>query len=214
MDQITFNAIVYARDVYSRKNGIIIEIDDQKCMLVDDEENNVLYISFRGSDNLKNWGRDFTFIPVNRSYAGYVHKGFADSLEVLLPTIKPYVNNIFKQRKLVISGHSLGGAIAQLCGAYFLNRNPLVATIGSPKVYNRFSSVKKPIHTRIAHVKDPVPMPLFMYKHFQSVYIELDENNGKFDIGDLELINPMDHSSKQYVKLLSKMYPELQMPTL
>lgn len=216
MDQIAFNAAVYARDVYDKNFGIVVEKDDQKCILVDDEQNNTLYVTFRGSYNLKNWERDFTFIPVNRSYAGYVHKGFADALETILPSIRLLITYKFKDRKLVVSGHSLGGAVAQLFGIYFLNRKPMVVTMGCPKLYNRFSSVMKPSHIRIANSDDPVPKPLgLMYKHFQTEYVEINDHDlFASKVLNVEGINPFDHSSERYISKLQKMYPQFTIPTL
>jgi len=206
MNQIIFDAVCYSEYVYETEVGMIYYVDDHKVLLVDDEVTNTLYVVFRGSYNVKNWMRDFQFYPAYRSYAGYVHNGFADSVDLLSPLVSELIDNMHKSQKIVFCGHSLGGSIAQLFGQKFLNLNPLVVTIGSPRTYNRFSMTKKPAHIRIINNEDPVPKFLyFFYKHFQTELITIyDKNNGWID--------PLDHSSERYVKKLSELYPNFIKP--
>lgn len=69
-------------------------------------------IAFRGTNELADWRTNLLLIPTKRPW-GWVHLGFARAAEALWPVVKEKVLEGFGQgRRLYVTGHSLGGAIA------------------------------------------------------------------------------------------------------
>ena len=160
---------------------------DPECMII--SKQNYIIVIFRGTDEVgkgtskKEWiTTDGDFIQTTTDYiGGRVHKGFKTSLEYhLRPKSLPMNEKIMKElikygvrdKKLWITGHSLGGAQAQLLGA-FLKHNDIpvqgIYVYGSPRVgdnefKNRFEDLF-PNHTlqRFEFMDDPAPkLPLLL----------------------------------------------------
>ncbi|KAL2427239.1 Lipase A [Exophiala dermatitidis] len=105
-----------------------------------------------------------------------VHLGFMTSWKNTRCTIVPHVEKALEEYpdyKLVLVGHSLGGAVAALAALEFQARGwtPYVTTFGEPRVGNqalnefidkRFKlDTTKPeesMYRRVTHVDDPVPL--------------------------------------------------------
>ena len=67
-------------------------------------------ISIRGSNNLKNWLRNFDIGRLQLAQ-GRVHGGFLKNAEKLYKHIKDHIDY---RDKIYVTGHSLGGALAML----------------------------------------------------------------------------------------------------
>lgn len=102
------------------------------------EYNSSLVICFKGSSGEADWHDNFDIALTRWEYSGKVHEGF-------LRQYRRIKNLIYSQakeyNKIYVCGHSLGGAIATLCG-YMLksmlhDRKIKVITLGSPRVGNR-----------------------------------------------------------------------------
>lgn len=101
--------------------GFFAELDDMAV------------VAFRGtqldqSDDLKScftfWKQDFGDIRV--------HKGFAQSIEKLVPNILVDLSNVPDHKRVVFVGHSLGGALSTLlCAKY---KPDELCTFGAPRV--------------------------------------------------------------------------------
>jgi hypothetical protein len=121
------------------------------------------YLIFRGTANIRGWLDDFTLVP-GVSKGGYLaHEGFIRAAEKLWDPICTNLKG--RPGPWVITGHSLGGALAVLYGEQI---NVPVITFGCPRVYSRLNgNLPSMDHTRVANNDDPVPMvpdPL-MWKH-------------------------------------------------
>ena len=67
-----------------------------------------------------------------------------------------------------ITGHSLGGAIAQIIGMWLHKRsyNVQIFSYGSPKVSSQVLSSGQPTHWRVVRRSDPIPFtPMWPYAH-------------------------------------------------
>ncbi|BAU27773.1 lipase (class 3) [Aneurinibacillus soli] len=98
-------------------------------------------IAIRGSDSFDNWLKNFYFnlTPVNlHNKTIYAHQGFVTSLNSVYNTIVAHVKPILGKKRLLITGHSRGGAVASLiayglAGEFPANYRQLF-TFGCPPV--------------------------------------------------------------------------------
>lgn len=77
--------------------------------------NDVLLVSFRGTDNLTDWLYNLDIGQEKRPYGG-VHRGFFAGFQRLEPKLRGLLANA-GNRKVWLTGHSLGGAIASIAAA-------------------------------------------------------------------------------------------------
>ncbi|KAJ9063796.1 hypothetical protein DSO57_1037145 [Entomophthora muscae] len=154
-----------------------------------------IVISFRGTHSIKNWIQNLNFIHADFDTVKYarVHAGFKSCSDGLTPLYLPSVRHIlqnpeFANFKLVLTGHSLGGAIAVLSTLNLQKALDMpwsrlaVYTYGQPRIGNSFFSNyvnSLPLSmTRVVNENDPIPHlpPLpFMYLH---QHTEVHINNG------------------------------------
>ena len=131
-------------------------------------------LAFRGTADREDWGIDLNAItvPMDGFPGVRVHKGFWDAFSAQRDQIKAAVDEyVPSDLGLYITGHSLGGALAQIASAV-LERDNLAAcyTYGSPRVATiRFDlDVKCPNYRLINHwdLVPGVPLPVIMgYYH-------------------------------------------------
>lgn len=132
-----------------------------------------LFVAFRGSSNIHNWLDNIQFSHiqpyVDKSIS--VEKGFYTLFNTLRPDvydiIKP-LSDYYETRNIIVTGHSLGGALATLFTfdnylsefPYSYNIHSLV-TFGSPRVgnhefVNKFATFNV-YSRRVTHYRDIVP---------------------------------------------------------
>lgn len=112
-------------------------------------ESQSIAVSFRGTiaTSIKNWIDDLTFEQIPYDWPGYtgakVHEGFFHAYHnSLAAQIRQSVQNLKTEHpnaKLLVTGHSLGGAMALICAMdlYNLTRMmPSLYTFGEPRVGN------------------------------------------------------------------------------
>ena len=107
-------------------------------------------LSFRGSQSAGDWLIDIDVRTAERSYAGEtvsVHRGFARGYDAVATIVQDTLAEI-PAEQLWITGHSLGGALANLAAAELLEFSDQVLgvyTFGQPKVgFNAYDHVLKP----------------------------------------------------------------------
>ena len=95
---------------------------------------------------------------------GKVHSGFYDSAKAVRTFVATYLDKFYSGQKLVITGHSLGGAVALLVAEMLRLREGftydiLLYTYGSPRVGDKtfVENAKALVHHRIVNQNDPVP---------------------------------------------------------
>ena len=135
-----------------------------------DAKNNRLIVAFRGTEFFHDWLDDFDFIPA--PYApipgrGTVHQGF----QLVYYAVRDSVTQTITARKggcsqILITGHSLGGALVGLAAPDLLNQAaanlaPIVYTWAEPRVghsdYVDFFNTHVNVCYRIVNVWDVVP---------------------------------------------------------
>ena len=127
-----------------------------------------IFLSFRGSYSLSDWITDltFNFVPLKMGGKewGFVHKGFHALWTKLhfSKDIKALMQR-YPKKKLVVTGHSLGAALAVLASfelALETGKIPELYTFGQPRVGGktfRFHFRQKVVHYRFRNEEDVVP---------------------------------------------------------
>eukprot|EP01132_Coremiostelium_polycephalum_P003742 gene3742-4661_t len=155
-----------------------------------------LYVVFRGSKELNNWVSNLKLILVNYSLCKncVVHAGFLECWNSAKNEIKDTITSALKEctdcTKIVITGHSLGGAISTLCSIEVSKWFPELSvesyTFGSPRVGNdkfaKFFNQNVPNNYRVVYKFDTIPhLPdqLLNYHHVPSEYWFSSKTNYK-----------------------------------
>ena len=142
--------------------------DGAQCHAVWNKDAYVL--CFRGTepDEFSDILADLNAIPDSAELDGYVHDGFQDELEKVWGLIQNHMKTYFKNQKLFICGHSLGGAMATVCASRLVDDVDALYTYGSPRVGSfDFVDALKIIHYRHVNNNDIVtcvpPYPLYTH---------------------------------------------------
>jgi hypothetical protein len=171
------------------------------------QDSGVTILIFRGTDNTKNVWTDIDMRPTMNDELGvYLHRGFKDAANWLHEDI----TKKYKLEKTVyLTGHSLGGAIAQIMGLWLseAGHNVQIYTFGSPKVSTTFFG-NDPPHYRVAIMSDPVPyLPPWPYVH-SGIMINAETlewaEGGEAHRDSITEINDQDHSITYYLKILRR----------
>ena len=167
------------------------------------QEDGVTILIFRGTANAKNVLSDIDIRTFDDDLLDVkLHRGFRDAAESIYGDIK---RNYELDHTVFLTGHSLGGAVAQIIGMWLHKRgyNVQIFTYGSPKVSTTFT-FNDPNHWRVVDRSDPVPfLPPIPYVH-SGVVIDIDtlswsENHEE---GDILQTDGLDHSIKDYLDVL------------
>ena len=161
-------------------NHKFLDKEGAQCHIVWSKDAYVL--CFRGTepDEFSDILADLNAIPDRAELDGYVHDGFQDELEKLWKDITNHMKTHFKNHKLFICGHSLGGAMATVCASRLVDKVDALYTYGSPRVGSfGFVDALKIIHYRHVNNNDIVtcvpPYPLYTH-HGTLRYIDRHGN--------------------------------------
>lgn len=191
------SAIIYNSDSAAIREqfpntGPIVTLYDSgiKFALEEDQNLGEQLLTIRGTDNTKNKMQDLEYaFTYNRELGIYAHKGFSDDAKAVFEYLKSN-DMISKDKPIAITGHSLGGAIANLLLCHLHKEGYKIlpsTTFGQPKVTNG-----KGVHafgdidlTRVVYENDIVPFvpPTTLitrwhgpYQHMGAEVILLDDN--------------------------------------
>ena len=167
------------------------------------QEDGVTILIFRGTANAKNVLSDIDIRTFDDDLLDVkLHRGFRDAAESIYGDIK---RNYELDHTVFLTGHSLGGAVAQIIGMWLHKRgyNVQIFTYGSPKVSTTFT-FNEPNHWRVVDRSDPVPFPPPIPYVHSGVVIDIDtlswsENHEE---GDILQTDGLDHSIKDYLDVL------------
>jgi len=170
-----------------------------KCIEVGDlgftvsETSSVVIIAIRGTANRRNVERDINVIPYHFKGGMFSTWGFVRAYKKLEG---PVLQRLPKNKPVIFTGHSLGGAVATL----FAERIGVGAiTFGSPRVYLRGWYKSTVNHFRVYMDDDPIPkIPAVLYCH--------KTEGNKIKDADKELIEVSDHFMDYYLKNLYKLW--------
>ena len=193
----------YCKEIYDsggdQKDEVAFEVKQ-------DNETNTTTIIIRGTANTSNVQSDIDVRLVSDDKLGiYLHKGFRDaSVSVMSSIDDGYTIN----DTVHITGHSLGGAVAQIIGMWLHKRshNVQIFSYGSPKVSSQVLSSGQPTHWRVVRRSDPIPFtPPWPYYHtglfINSQTLDWGPDN---DNGLISKTDGLDHAIAKYVTTLKE----------
>ena len=170
------------------------------------QNNGISIIVIRGTANEANVLSDIDVRLVNDTRTGIkLHKGFRDvavNIMQIIDTTKTLEHTVH------VTGHSLGGAVAQIIGMWLHKRgkNVQIYSYGSPKVSSEVLSGGQPNHWRVVRRSDPIPFtPPWPYSH-TGLFIDsqdLDWGSDN-DNGLISQTDGLDHAIAKYVETLKE----------
>ena len=128
-----------------------------------------IIISIRGTANLKNWAMNLQFwMKENSWFQHKIHTGFLSMSQDIQKQILPFLE---KEYEIILTGHSMGAAIATIIGAYLDNQDYDVEVINyaQPRVTDNDGAkeLQSLNLSRVVIEGDVVNMlPPFNYAHF------------------------------------------------
>ncbi len=139
--------------------------------------NDLYFIAFQGSATPEDAWLDINFLPKKYDAALY-HRGFLKAFSLLWHDLEKLSTKIDPQ-KLIICGHSLGGALAQLLSTKI--NHHATFTFGAPRVafLPKTSQHKPTIHRYVnnSDVITALPPALFGFQHLGQInYIDANQN--------------------------------------
>ena len=205
----------YCKEIYdaggSQKDEVAFEVKQKNGMSI---------IVIRGTANEANVLSDIDVRLVSDTRTGIkLHKGFRDAAV----TVMQIIDTSMKSSKTIVqgqtltypleqtvhvTGHSLGGAVAQIIGMWLHKRgkNVQVFSYGSPKVSSQVLSSGQPLHWRVVRRSDPIPMsPPWPFRHtglfIDSQDLDWGPDN---DNGLISETDGLDHAIAKYVETLKE----------
>jgi len=124
-------------------------------------QKNQLIVVFEGTNDMRSLQTD---LQVGESdflhlFGTQVHKGYYTEAQIAYENVAPLVT---KEQQVIVTGHSLGGAVAHLLAAilYKEGYNVRLFTFGEPPVGNEdfVHAIKGLDHQRYTHIFDMVPL--------------------------------------------------------
>ena len=183
------------------------------------QDNGISIIVIRGTANEANVLSDIDVRLVDDTRTGIkLHKGFRDAAVTIMQIIDTSMTtgrNTVQGQTLTyplehtvhITGHSLGGAVAQIIGMWLHKRgkNVQVFSYGSPKVSSQVLD-SQPTHWRVVRRSDPIPFtPPWPYSHtglfIDSQDLDWGPDN---DNGLISQTDGLDHAIAKYVTTLKE----------
>jgi hypothetical protein len=184
------------------------------------QDNGISIIVIRGTANEANVLSDIDVRLVSDTRTGIrLHKGFRDvavTIMQIIDTSTTTGRTIVQAQTLTypleqtvhVTGHSLGGAVAQIIGMWLHKRgkNVQVYSYGSPKVSDQVLSSGQPTHWRVSNPVDPIPFtPMWPYAH---TGLFIDPRDGDWgpdnDNGLISKTDGLDHAIAKYVTTLKE----------
>tara|TARA_B100001564_G_scaffold3154_1_gene2711 strand:+ start:594 stop:1214 length:621 start_codon:yes stop_codon:yes gene_type:complete len=198
----------YCEEAYHSANdeNKLYEIRNNEFSYHVKQDRGVTILIFRGTDNVKNVWTDIDARPSkDKSLNGaYLHRGFKDAATWIFEDIQ---RDYRLEKTVYLTGHSLGGAVAQIIGLWLHNAgyHVQIYTFGSPKVSTTFFG-NRPIHYRVLVRNDPVPfVPPYPFLHsgisIDAKTLDWDEG-GEANRGSFGEIDGRDHSITYYTRIL------------
>ena len=215
LESVYFSSLSYGKGVFFNNELKRDEYKNDAWIWHFDKQAKILFLSIRGTDDMKDLLKDASIIPKHLKNVGYLHSGFLSSSRSVLAYCLPQINHA-KQigYKVVLSGHSYGGAIAQVMQQILRTQFQIdseCVSFGSPRVWMPYAKPKG-LHLRVHIDSDPVTkMPFIfgwvfrIFKHKQTEILEIDTD---------DYFTFSNHKISTYEKLLEREFKKNAKPQL
>ena len=167
-------------------------------ILCDEKNDNTAWLIYRGTSNIKEWIQNFTFKQVAYKGWGLIHEGFWHIYNNNRANILSQLHKM-NPKKVIVSGHSLGGGVAILTGVdlHLSGYDVEIYTFASPRVgnidyCNKVNSVGPNIY-RIVNTIDIVPTVPF------GIVPNFNEYNKPWFYSDCGEIHPFTNNMKSII---------------
>lgn len=174
-------------DNYTDTRGFVGHLSEQKT----------IFVVFRGSTSAANWWSDLDSLLIYYHYDKcalcFVHRGFNIAQQSVQSQVLSAIEELrsrFPSYRVVVTGHSLGGALATLTAAAIARTDNVqpsdirLVTFGQPRVGNEYFSSylanKLPAIFRYTHLRDPVPhLPPRDHSYMHAGEERYEDENGR-----------------------------------
>jgi Lipase (class 3) len=121
------------RDLFKLENTEFVQGGETQCFVASTDK--AVVVAFRGTKELMDWFSNLNVLGTTTNY-GTVHRGFHQAFTIVRDRLRDLVDPLIAGRKLLLTGHSLGGALATIAAAEWRNSYPIasVYTYGQPCV--------------------------------------------------------------------------------
>jgi len=174
---------------------------DKNAFIVDKSIPGYCILSIEGTNETSDWATNLRFLFRSED----THRGFKSNATRTITELVLNYESLEKGRKLILSGHSLGGATATVIADLMLPSAPDLAiiTIGSPRPGGRKlkDRLKNTEHLRFVHGNDVVPnTPSWI-----NGYIHTHDEIHLEDINDKRFDGVEDHNAVYYYNAIEKL---------
>jgi hypothetical protein len=210
-----------------------IQRDSNRVLICFNDILSVAAIVFRGSANRQNWLENLDARLYRAEDGGSTHYGFTEEYLALHAEVQERFNLLMEDRRypsLLVTGHSLGGALACLCAYRLRTALPSpelrVITFGQPRVgtmyWQSMYNACIPNTLRVVHAYDDVPLLPGVPFHHVGTLLHLDSQGreisapGRWCVAMLQWIRGvfrypkagvLDHLLPSYITTINKMSP-------
>lgn len=137
-------------------------------------------LAFRGTQSLQDFAAD---VRARKCGAPPRHRGFDQAWSIIRPRVQAWLSGLPADAGLVLTGHSLGGALAILAALDLAEQRRVraVVTFGAPRVggvefQQQYDARLRQVTWRVEYGRDPIariPPPEFDYRHVgQRIWID------------------------------------------
>ncbi|GGM20489.1 lipase [Pseudomonas asuensis] len=166
LEIIPFDPLYYTKENEQKKPWQLHSLNDTNTntQAYISHDDRMILIGIRGTQEWPDFARDIDAkqVPYEEGI-GQAHRGFYKAFLAVKEFVKPYLFNFYSGQKIVVNGHSLGGAIALLLAEWLRreerNYDVLLYTYGAPRAGDRkfVEGASELIHHRLVNHNDPIP---------------------------------------------------------
>lgn len=138
-----------------------------------------IVVSFRGSDDWKDWSTNLKFLKIKSPFNRDVHSGFQAAYNSIREGLEQYLSQLAGW-DLFMTGHSLGAALASICAVQSGAKFKQVVTFGCPRVFGSNSEVNLSNYNVIRYVNKAdlvCRIPTIGYDHSGECYFINNDGN-------------------------------------
>lgn len=190
-----------------------VEKEETQCFIA--SSNGLSIVAFRGTESLGDWLGNLRVFSIDMPY-GKVHRGFVSAFHVVKDEVAQILN-ASRPQKIIVTGHSLGGALATIAAAEWVNVAPVSAvftfgqpTTGDEKLQSVIGSVYPDNFFRFVNNQDVVPCVPPGYRHVGKRFHFDDRGGLKTNTESISLMNEQEGilSEQEFTQLRAQILGE------